>query len=151
MRKFIDIVNESYNSNVVHGLNVEEFIHGYVEALLATSTDDSTEDTPLTKNYTVHDLSPDAIDRIQADCRSFLHMAAPYITAEKHTGAMMGSLEAHAGHDFWLTRCGHGAGFWDGDWEGESDPRFDGPIMKVAKSFPNIDPYIGDDGHIHLS
>ena len=22
---------------------------------------------------------------------------------------------AHAGHDFWLTRNGHGAGFWDGD------------------------------------
>ena len=22
----------------------------------------------------------------------------------------------HAGHDFWLTRNGHGAGFWDGDW-----------------------------------
>ena len=22
-----------------------------------------------------------------------------------------------AGHDFWLTRNGHGAGFWDGDWE----------------------------------
>lgn len=21
-----------------------------------------------------------------------------------------------AGHDFWLTRVGHGAGFWDGDW-----------------------------------
>jgi hypothetical protein len=20
------------------------------------------------------------------------------------------------GHDFWLTRQGHGAGFWDGDW-----------------------------------
>lgn len=23
--------------------------------------------------------------------------------------------EEQAGHDFWLTRCGHGAGFWDGD------------------------------------
>ena len=21
------------------------------------------------------------------------------------------------GHDFWLTRNGHGAGFWDGDWD----------------------------------
>lgn len=21
-----------------------------------------------------------------------------------------------AGHDLWLTRNGHGAGFWDGDW-----------------------------------
>ena len=20
------------------------------------------------------------------------------------------------GHDLWLTRCGHGAGFWDGDY-----------------------------------
>lgn len=26
-----------------------------------------------------------------------------------------------AGHDLWLTASGHGAGFWDGDWEGYSD------------------------------
>jgi hypothetical protein len=153
MRKFINIVNESYNNNVVHNLNVEEFMRGYVEALLATTHDNADESggNPLSHSFSVDDLSPEAVDRIQADCRSFLHMAGPYLTAEKHKGAMVGSLEAHAGHDFWLTRAGHGAGFWDGDWEGEDDHRFAGPIMRVAKGFPHIDAILGDDGQIHLS
>jgi len=30
-------------------------------------------------------------------------------------------IEAQAGHDFWLTRNGHGAGFWDGDWPETGD------------------------------
>jgi hypothetical protein len=28
-----------------------------------------------------------------------------------------------AGHDFWLTRNRHGAGFWDGDWPAEVGKR----------------------------
>ena len=28
----------------------------------------------------------------------------------------IGDLTDLAGHDFWLTRNGHGAGFWDGDY-----------------------------------
>lgn len=148
MRKFIDIVTEGYSNSTVHDLNVEEFIHGYVEALLATSDEG---DSPMSKHFSVDDLSPDAVDRIQADCRSFLHMAGPYLTPEKYVGASVGSLEAHAGHDFWLTRCGHGAGFWDGDWEGEDNHQFEGPIMRIAKGFPNIDAMLGDDGKIHLA
>ena len=32
------------------------------------------------------------------------------------------------GHDFWLTRNGHGAGFWDGDWD-------DADFVKRALTF----------------
>jgi|TARA_R110000744_G_scaffold366338_1_gene475354 hypothetical protein len=32
------------------------------------------------------------------------------------------------GHDFWLTRNGHGAGFWDGDWN-------DADFVKRALTF----------------
>lgn len=30
---------------------------------------------------------------------------------------------SQAGHDFWLTRNHHGAGFWDGDWPDEVGKR----------------------------
>ena len=43
---------------------------------------------------------------------------------------------AAAGHDFWLTRNGHGAGFWDGDW-----PAFQGEMFtNISKSFGEVHP-----------
>lgn len=49
-----------------------------------------------------------------------------------------------AGHDFWLTRCGHGAGFLDGDWPEPHASALD----EAAKAFGNVDLYVGDDGRI---
>jgi hypothetical protein len=45
-----------------------------------------------------------------------------------------------AGHDFWLSRNGHGAGFWDGDWE-------HGRVLRdAAKTFGTVDIVEGDNG-----
>lgn len=53
---------------------------------------------------------------------------------------------AMAGHDFWLTRNGHGAGFWDGDW-----PEPHASILtEASKTFGETDLYIGDDGKVHV-
>lgn len=49
-------------------------------------------------------------------------------------------------HDFWLTRCGHGCGFWDGDY-GELGDR----LTTAAKAFGEVDLYVGDDGLIYQS
>jgi hypothetical protein len=49
------------------------------------------------------------------------------------------------GHDFWLTRNGHGAGFWDGDWPKEAGDR----LTKACEEFGEFDLYIGDDGMIY--
>lgn len=57
------------------------------------------------------------------------------------------------GHDFWLTRNGHGAGFWDGDWD-RDEPDI-GPMLlgdrltTLAKNYGECDLYIGDDGKIY--
>ena len=50
-----------------------------------------------------------------------------------------------AGHDFWLTRAGHGAGFWDGDLPKELGDR----LTEAAGKAGNREPYIGDDGSIY--
>jgi hypothetical protein len=52
--------------------------------------------------------------------------------------------DAQAGHDFWLTRNGHGAGFWDRDL-----PNGLGDLLtKKAKAFSTCDLYI-DDGKLY--
>lgn len=145
-------LHEGLHASTISNIDVQEFIEGYIACILWSSTDesDASGGVPLENNYTAADFAPEAMDRIEADCRSFLHAAGPWLTADRYKGQKLGSLESHAGHDFWLTRVGHGSGFWDGDWEGESSGSMDGPLTKAAKAFGNIDPYIGDDGKIHL-
>lgn len=55
------------------------------------------------------------------------------------------SVAAQAGHDFWMTRNGHGVGFWDGDW---IEP-YAGQLDRLAKSFDQVDLYRGSDGRIY--
>ncbi len=48
------------------------------------------------------------------------------------------------GHDFWLTRCRQGVGFWDrglGDLGDE--------LTELARSFGELHLYVGDDGKVH--
>lgn len=154
MRKFIDIIKESYSAGKIHGLDVEEFVEGFVEAMLHSSYDQSDDSggEPLNKNYDSSDIDHHTMDRIYADCRSFLHSAGPWLTEERFKGARLGSLEQRAGYDFWHTRTGSGVGFWDGDWEGEDGSHTSpGPLTGRARAYGNVDAYIGDDEKIHLA
>lgn len=49
------------------------------------------------------------------------------------------------GYDLWLTCNGHGAGFWDGDWEGECLPK----AIKWCQG-KNMETYVGDDGYVYI-
>jgi hypothetical protein len=143
----VKALSEGATTAVISNIAVREFIDGYITALLWSSNNDEGES--LDKTYTEADLSEEAKDRIDADCRSFLHRAGPFLTADRYKGSKLGSLEERAGHDLWFTRVGHGAGFWDGDWEGENEPG-GGPLTKAAKALGHVDAYIGDDHKIHL-
>lgn len=127
----------------------ESFRDAYIATMLWSTSDESDESggNPLDYNYGADDLSDNARDCIDAECKAFLYRVACYIPADP-TVRLSGDgsgVWAHAGHDFWLTRCGHGAGFWDGDW-----PVYGDLLTAASKSFGNIDPYIGDDGQIHF-
>ena len=56
------------------------------------------------------------------------------------------------GHDFWLTRNGHGAGFWDRHWKTDRqgwDLDMGDRLTTLANSYGTCDLCIGDDGKIH--
>jgi hypothetical protein len=74
----------------------------------------------------------DSSDResLSSDVEGFVSMAWPYLSANK--GRFGNDLAGAAGHDFQLTRNGHGAGFWDGDWEhGDA-------LTAIAKTFGTV-------------
>lgn len=115
------------------------FIIHYVQAMLWSSIDD--KENPLEDNYSIDDLAPETMERIKKDCESFLNRAESLIPN------LLDDYDIPSiAHDFWLTRCGHGTGFWDGDYK---DPAVTN-LTELAKEFGNLDPYVGYNELIYL-
>jgi hypothetical protein len=85
-----------------HTLN--PFALGYVAEALGTSTDD--DGRPLDSRFKASDLTPETLETMAADCSRFAFKFAHLLD---ECGVSMGE----AGMCFWLSRNGHGAGFWD--------------------------------------
>lgn len=111
----------------------------YVETALWSSTDINDENgdgEPLDENFSLDDLAETTLIAVIEDCDNFYALIFEEgIEIEHDLGQF--------GYDFWLTRNGHGAGFWDGDWK-EGDA-----LTKWAKTFGSVDWYAGDDGLIY--
>jgi hypothetical protein len=91
---------------------LDKFTRSYMETALWSSTDnsDDTGGEPLDKNYSVADISNATRKEMIEDCKSFQRSEREDLAKVYATGHYD---EGQAGHDFWLTRNGHGAGFWD--------------------------------------
>lgn len=129
--------------------DLDTFTRAYIQTAIWSSTDD--DGTPLDRNYSESDLSPEVLTRMAEDCRKFQEENAETLSAAIATGDVVCGPDfeeyGHAGHDFWLTRNGHGAGFWDGDWP---EP-YATALTDAAHAFGSSDLYVGDDGQIYLS
>jgi hypothetical protein len=113
---------------------LDQFTRSYMETALWAETDDTGR--PLDDQFSIDDFSDMTVARMVADCRSF----------QKSNFKLISRDLSRAGHDFWLTRNGHGAGFWDGDWGKVGDK-----LTKAAKKFGEFNLYVGDDGQIHYA
>jgi hypothetical protein len=78
----------------------------YVEALYFT---DVNEDSDFDNHFDC-ELSPEALAKCNADCCDFVDLLIKERLFKKTLDIMT---PEQIGHDFWLTRNGHGAGFWD--------------------------------------
>ena len=77
-------------------------------ALWSTSnTDDRDKGEFLDEDYDISDFSTEALEQAARDVASFMGDATKYLSNDDANQV--------PGHDFWLTRNGHGAGFWDGE------------------------------------
>ena len=127
---------------------LDEFTEAYIVAALWSTTDQSDEagGDPLEDNYGVGDISSEAMKNIKEDCAKFQAENAEllaeayekYVTRDGYSGAAL------AGHDFWLTRGGHGAGFFDRGL-GEVGKK----LTEAAHKFGECWIEVGDDGQLH--
>lgn len=112
---------------------LDQFTLAYIECALWSSTDDDGE--PLDSGE--HELAQETIDAMATDCAEF---------QRAHSELLEDLSSSQAGHDFWLTRNRHGAGFWDRGLGAKGDE-----LTKWAHAWGSCDPYIGDDGLIYLA
>ena len=116
------------------------FARAYCECALWLMTDDKGE--LLDKNYVLEDIPWHVMRRMRRDCQIFQITSA----WEEH-GSIGG--DEQGGHDFWLTRNGHGAGFWDGDWKDQNGSKMPGEeLTAAAKMFGEFNLVLNDDGSI---
>ncbi len=97
---------------------LDTFTTAYVKAMLwaeCHSSEGSENDgCPFDSlGFDFSDIDPKGLEEIIADCEAF----------QFNHRADIGSELKQAGHDFYLTRNRHGAGFWDGDWPNEVGER----------------------------
>jgi hypothetical protein len=123
--------------------NLEQFLNAYIQAALWLCNDDN--DDPLGINFSEDDIAPESQDAMRADCAAFIADNEALLQAAYASG---GYDAGSAGHDYWLTRCGHGAGFWDRGL-GDIGEKLSAACDWKAKHGGNRELYVGDDGKIY--
>lgn len=122
---------------------VRKFWGGYVECALWSSTHSDDPDAdygePMDQNFCVADIERDSFAQMQSECADFIFHNRRALKAS-------GLTPERAGHDFWLTRNGHGAGFWD-----EGLGALGNDLTKASKAYGSCDLYVGDDGKVYAS
>jgi hypothetical protein len=115
--------------------DLNAMIDAYTEAALWSSIDDNGK--PLNANYDESDLSEDAQTEFRNDCEGFFN---------GNVADLIAMDAGQAGHDFWLTRNRHGAGFW-GRGLGELGER----LTESAHVYGTVEIYVGDDGNLYIA
>jgi hypothetical protein len=90
------------------------FLGGYIEAALWSSIDD---DGNSLDSFGFDDIDSETYSKMVADCAAF-QLANNELLGIYYQTVQRGSdesVEEYAGHDFWLSRNRHGAGFFDRD------------------------------------
>lgn len=79
---------------------MDAFTLGYIECALWSEN---------LNDVSVSDLSAETLGRLVADAKDFQKTNRALLDRANEQGRD----DAHLGHDFWLSRNGHGTGFWD--------------------------------------
>ena len=117
--------------------DLENFTSAYIEALYFTDTGD------VEQPDSDAELSNETRLDIEADCRSFWRRFGCYVTTEVCVASFDDSV-SQAGHDFHMTRNGHGVGFWEDEWPSA----YRDMLTKGAMGYGSFDIGLDDDGQI---
>lgn len=132
--------------------DAEKVLPAYIRCALWSSMDESDESggKPMDANYGPDNLADETLSTMRDEVEDFLQL----IERERPgvSEAMARTLWAdpgQVGHDFWLTRNGHGTGFWDRYYSDGPEAELGDFLSKWARSYGEVCLYIGDNGMIY--
>jgi hypothetical protein len=132
-------------------MRIGKMVQGYLECALFSTTAwlEEGEENPETwqaHNYDVSDFSEQAIKQATEDCQAFWNEAQHLVLDAEKRDNVRYSWEEYFGHNFWLTREGHGTGFWDSRYENGKG------LTALCKPWGNASDSmaLNDDGDIDL-
>lgn len=118
---------------------IQNVLQHYVHAALWSSVNiDNEEEEFLDENYSIDDIDEGVLKRMVIDIHNFIKENDDAIKQS-------GMSDEQLGHDLWLTRNGHGAGFWDRGYDEVISEKLTSAAMKMG----GFDLYVGDDGKLH--
>lgn len=124
----------SYIETALWCTSIEE---GFATYWSAKYGEDFAPDTSMESfGFTIVDLDSSARLTMAQDCEAFQTANADDLADCDAT---------RAGHDFWLTRNRHGAGFWDGDYPADIGAR----LTDASHAYGEQDLYLCDDERIY--
>lgn len=124
---------------------LKDFTKAYITTLLWSSTDDDGE--YLDTRYSMEDLDSSAIAEIVDECREFFEDNNFYWTSCESPSDEY-NIHELAGHDFALTRNGHGNGFWcRSEVYGKEHADY---LTDESHSFGECNLYVGDDAKLYI-
>lgn len=127
---------------------MDRMFEAYIACALWSTTNQDDDCEYLDDNHDISDVDVATLESMREEFEEFIEEANRRVLIED----LMESDYAHdriefwtqIGHDFWLTRAGHGAGFWDRGI-GELGDK----LTELSNEYKNIDLYVGDDGKIY--
>jgi hypothetical protein len=119
------------------------FTQAYIECALWSSSEG--EDGEIRLDEYGGDIAPGTLHDIEEACAQFQADNADLLRQWYDHG----ETAARAGHDFWLTRNHHGAGFWDRFYGDHPACKIGNALTAYAHAVGSRDLYIGDDGQIY--
>ncbi len=126
--------------NTQDKLHRDSFIKAFFACALWATNDnaDPSGGEPLENNFSESDFDPMTKAKLTIDCQLFMDAQSVNITDHP---------AEDAGHDFFLSRNGHGAGFF----EHEHGTKEQGnALQEAARSFGEASIYVGDDGKLYV-
>lgn len=126
----------------------EPFYAGYIAAALWSTYDDN--GTPLDVNFCAADIADESLEIMITDCDEFLATIAANGISREMLAGLYNPTDGDdplnwAGHDFWLTRNGHGTGFWDRGF----DVDISDELTDCAQRSGEVWIEVGDDGRLY--
>jgi hypothetical protein len=122
------------------------FVAAYIECALWSSTASGAPDMEEDDDTSMESYGYSHDDIAPVSKRAHIRECIDFYRANEALLMECSIDDSQHGDDFWLTRNGHGAGFWDRGYGPKG-----AELTKAAKAYGSCDPYVGDDEKVYLS